>query len=168
MNVNYIDWNDYTISISNSNLKEIVEQGVELTDLTEEQLLNNSELTAQAEINAYLAPVYDMVSEFAKNWDDATDTRNKLVILCCVNCSLYHLHCTISPRDVPEKIEKLYEHCMDKLEAARRGEIDFGLNPRPEDEGGKTDWRSLGSNYKFTSKPFTDTRFVNADGTPNE
>ena len=154
-NIKYIAWNDYTISISNTNLKEIVEQGVELTDLTEEELMNNAELTAIAEVKAYLGPLYDMVSEFALNFDDDPDMRNKLVIKCVVCISLYHLHMVISPRDVPEKIEKAYEHCLDMMEGARKGDIDMGLYPRPEDEGGQVSQRQLGSNVKFVSKPFT-------------
>ena len=65
---------------------------------------------------------------------------------------------TINPRDVPEKVEKAYEHCMESLDAARRGELDFGLPTIPDDaDPSSVDWRHVGSNQKFTSKPFSDT-----------
>jgi len=159
-NVKYIDWADYTISISNSNLKEIVEQGIELTDLTEEALMNNAELTAQAEVRSYLRAVNDIDTEFAIDYDTQPDVRNKLTIQCVVNISLYCLHMTISPRDVPEKVEKAYERCIEMLDAARRGELDFGLDPAPEDDDSTVGWRVAGSNFKFTSQPFSDARII--------
>ena len=129
MNVDYIDWDDYTISISATNLQDIVAQGVEFSGVTEQELLDNSELTAQAEIRSYLAPVYKIDDEFDLNYTDVPDVRNKLTLRCNVNLSLYNLHMTISPRDVPEKVEKAYERCLEMLDAARRGELDFGLPP---------------------------------------
>ena len=157
-NVNYIDSVDYTISISVTNLDEIVAQGIESTSLTATELLNNSELTAQAEIRAYLNSVYQIDVEFAKNFDDEPDIRNKLTLRCCVNLSLFNLHMTINPRDVPEKVEKAYERCIESLDAARRGELDLGLLPNDDTtDPTLVNWRTLGSNIKFTSKPFADT-----------
>ena len=157
-NVNYIDSVDYTISISVTNLDEIVAQGIESTSLTETELLDNSELTAQAEIRAYLNSVYQMDVEFANNYDDAPEARNKLIVRCCVNMSLFNLHMTINPRDVPEKVEKAYERCLEMLDAARRGELDLGLLPNDDTtDPTLVNWRTVGSNTKFTSKPFADT-----------
>lgn len=157
-NVNYLDSVDYTISISIENLDEIIAQGIESTSLTETELLDNSELTAQAEIRAYLNAVYQIDTEFDKNHDDAPDIREKLTLRCCVNLSLYNLHMTINPRDVPEKVEKAYEKCLEMLDAIRRGELDIELIPNDDDtDPTATNWRTIGSNLKFTSKPFADT-----------
>jgi len=153
-NIDYIDKDDYTISISITNLEDIITQGIESSGVLEKELLDNSELTAQAEIRSYLAPVYEIDDEFAKNFTDAPDERNKLVLRCNVNLSLYNLHMTISPRDVPEKVEKAYERCLEMLDAARRGELDFGLPPAEPNGTDPVDWRTLGSNRKFVSKPF--------------
>jgi len=162
-NINYITKDDYTISISIENLDDIVAQGIESSGLLEADLLSNSELTAQAEIKAYLASVYDIDTEFAKNNDDDPDTRDKLTMRCVVNLSLFNLHCTINPRDVPEKVEKAYEHCLEQLDAARRGELVLDLPPLEDEDGDdtSTDWRTVGSNYKFTSKPFHEARLLN-------
>jgi len=162
-NINYIGWNDYSISINNENLDEIVNQAVEMTDLTKDELMGNSELTAQAEIRSYLKPVGDIDAEFDKNYTDSPDVRLKLVIRCVVNLSLYNLHMTISPRDVPEKVEKAYEHCLEMLEAARKGELDFGLGDPPTDDTDAVAWRTIGSNYKFTSKEFREARILDTD-----
>lgn len=157
-NINYIDKQDYTISISVTNLEDIIAQGIESTGLTEEQLLDNSELTAQAEIRSYLNSVYQIDVEFAKNYDDLPDERNKLTLRCVVNLSLFNLHMTINPRDVPEKVENAYDRCMQSLDAAQRGELDLGLIPNDETtDPSLVNWRTIGSNFKFTSKPFADT-----------
>jgi hypothetical protein len=153
-NTSYLDKDDYTICISIENLEDIIDQGIEASGVTEQELLDNSELTAQAEIRSYLNSIYKIDEEFAIDFDDAPDVRNKLVLRCTVNCSLYNLHMTISPRDVPEKIEKAYEHCMESLDAARRGELDFGLPPQEANGTDPTEWRKAGSNLKFVSKEY--------------
>jgi len=157
----YLQKDDYTISISVENLNEILEQAAELSGFTEDTVRENSELTAQAEITSYLSYKYDTATEFAKAFDDATDTRNKLILRCVVNCSLYNLHMTINPRDVPEKVEKAYEHCLEMMDAARRGEIDPGLDPVDDAK----DFVKFGSNVKFVSKPFLDQTIYNDDPT---
>lgn len=161
-NINYLTKEDYTISISIENLNEVIAQGVESTGLSEDTFLGNSELTAQAEVRAYLSSVYDMDTEFAKNNDDDPDIREKLTLRCVVTCSLYNLHMTINPRDIPEKIENAYEKCMETLEAARRGELELALPPLEDADGEDTStpWRKINSNYKFTSKPFDDAKIL--------
>jgi len=157
----YLQKDDYTISISLENLNEILEQAAEQTSFTQDTVRLNSELTAQAEINAYLSYKYDTATEFAKDFDDSPDVRNKLIMRCVVNCSLYNLHMTINPRDVPEKVEKAYDHCMEMMDAARKGELDPGLDPVDTAK----DFIKFGSNVKFVSKPFLDQTIYNDDPT---
>lgn len=157
----YIGKDDYSISISLENLNEILEQAAEQSNFTEDAVRLNAELTAQAEIRAYLNYRYDMDAEFALDFDDSPDTRYRLTIKCVVNCSLYNLHMTINPRDVPEKVEKAYEHCLEVLDAARRGELDLELTIRE----GKKEFTKFGSNVKFVSKPFLDQTVYNDDPT---
>lgn len=155
----YAQKDDYTISISLENLNEILEQAAEQTSFSEDTVRSNSELTAQAEIAAYLSYKYDVAAEFAKDFATQPDERNKLILRCVINCSLYNLHMTINPRDVPDKVEKAYEHCMEMMDAARRGEIDPGLDPVDEAK----DFVKFGSNVKFVSKPFLDQTLYNDD-----
>ena len=162
-NINYITWDDYTISIGRENLTEIVTQAVELTALSQDELMQNSELTAQAEIRSYLKSVYDIDAEFAIDYTDTPDVRNKLTLRCVVNLSIFNLHMTISPRDVPEKVEKAYERCIEMLDAARRGELDFGLDPAETTDPDTVAWRTVGSNYKFTSKEYDEARLLDTD-----
>jgi len=159
----YLNKDDYSIAISLENLNEVLEQAAEQTSFTEDQVRENSELTAQAEIRAYLNYRYDMDAEFALTppTPPAADARYKLTVKCVVNCSLYNLHMTINPRDVPEKVEKAYEHCMETLDAARRGELDLELTPRDD----ITEFVKYGSNVKFVSKPFLDQTIYNEETT---
>jgi hypothetical protein len=157
----YLQKDDYTISISLENLNEILEQAADQTGFSEDTIRENSELTAQAEITSYLSYKYDVATEFAKAFDVDPDTRNKLILRCVVNCSLYNLHMTINPRDVPEKVEKAYEHCLEMMDAARRGELDPGLDP----VDGAKEFIKFGSNVKFVSKPFLDQTIYNDDPT---
>ena len=155
----YLQKDDYTIAISLENLNEVLEQAAEQTGFTEDTVRLNSELTAQAEIKAYLNYRYVMDDEFALNFDDVPDERYKLMIKCVVNCSIYNLHMTINPRDVPEKVEKAYEHCMEMLDAARRGELDLDLHLQEEAK----EFVKAGSNVKFVSKPYLDQTIYNED-----
>jgi len=157
----YAGKDDYTISISLENLNEILEQAAEQTSFSEDKVRDNSELTAQAEIRAYLSYRYEIDDEFALLYTANPDTRNKLVLRCVVNCSIFNLHMTINPRDVPEKVEKAYEHCMEQMDAARRGEIDIGLPIKDDSK----EFLKAGSNVKFVSKPFLDQSVYNDDPT---
>ncbi len=157
----YLQKDDYTIAISMEKLNEVLEQAAEQTSFTEDTVRENSELTAQAEIKAYLNYRYVMDTEFAKvpPVPPAADTRYKLTVKCTVNCSIYNLHMTINPRDVPEKVEKAYEQCMEMLDAARRGELELDL-PLQDDA---KEYVKAGSNVKFVSKPFLDQTIYNDD-----
>lgn len=153
----YLTKDDYTIAISLENLNQILEQAAEQTSFTQDKVRENAELTAQAEISAYLSYRFKIADEFAKDGTADPDVRNKLIVKCNVNCSLYNLHMTINPRDVPEKVEKAYEHCCEMLDAARRGELDLGLDPVED----AYDFVKAGSNVKFVSKPFLDQTIYN-------
>ena len=159
----YAQKDDYTISISLENLNEVLEQAGDQTSFSEDTVRSNSELTAQAEITAYLSYRYEIAAEFALTppVPPAADTRNKLVLRCVINCSIFNLHMTINPRDVPEKVEKAYEHCMEQMDAARRGDIDIGLPIKDDSK----EFLKAGSNVKFVSKPYLDQTVYNDDPT---
>lgn len=154
----YLVKDSYTISISIDHLDKILTQAAEDSGLTADQIRTDSELTAQAEIDAYLAKYYDTVTEFAKNGATAPATRNKMILRCYVQLSLYNIFHTVSPRDIPEMRQKLYDDCIGMLKAYRDGELDFGLDVIDADGDGEADVQriQLNSHTKFISKPFTD------------
>jgi hypothetical protein len=151
----YIVKDDYTISISIDHLDQILAQAAATSGLTVDQIRTNSEDTAQAEINAYIAANYDTTTEFAIT---VLADRNKLILRCYINLSLYNIFVTISPRDVPENRLRMYTDCIDMLKAYRDGLLDFGLAVVDVDLDGEPDVQRtmLISGSKFISKPFTD------------
>lgn len=156
----YLAKDDYTISTSIDHLDQILTQAANNSGLTVDQIRVNSEDTAEAEINAYLSANYDTATEFALDSPDAT--RNKLIMRCMVNLSLYNIFHSVSPRDIPEMRKRLYDDCIAMLKAYRDGNLDFGLDPKDEDDDGEADVSRImfESNAKFTSKPFSDANLL--------
>jgi hypothetical protein len=154
----YLVKDDYTISTSIDHLDQILAQAATNSGLTVDQIRGNSEDTAEAEINAYLAANYDTATEFAINGAVAPTTRNKLILRCMVNLSLFNVFHTVSPRDIPAMRRTLYDDCIAMLKAYRDGELDFGLGIKDEDGDGVADVQRtmLCSHVKFNSDPFRD------------
>jgi hypothetical protein len=154
----YLTKDDYTISISINHVDQILTQAATSSGLTVDQIRVNSEQTAESEINAYLSKYYDIAEELAKT----TTSRNKLVIRCYVNISLYNLFATISGRDIPEMRKKLYDDSIDLLKAYRDGHLDFGLTVIDADGDGNPDVSTIEivSHRKFISKPYADPNTI--------
>ena len=158
----YLVKDSYTISISIDHLDNILAQAAVSSGLTVDQIRTDSELTAQAEIDAYLAKYYDTVTEFAIDGATLPATRNKMILRCYVQLSLYNIFHTVSPRDIPEMRQKLYDDCIGMLKAYRDGELDFGLDVIDADADGEADVQRImiTSHTKFISKPFTDPNLL--------
>jgi len=158
----YLVKDSYTISISIDHLDNILTQAAVSSGLTADQIRLDSELTAEAEINAYLSKYYATVAEFTIDGSVDPETRNKMILRCYVQLSLYNIFHTISPRDIPEMRQKLYDDCIGMLKAYRDGEIDFGLDVIDEDGDGEPDVQRtmITSHGKFISKPFTDPNLL--------
>lgn len=154
----YLVKDSYTISISIDHVDQILTQAANSSGLTVDQIRVNSEDTAEAEINAYLSANYDTVTEFAIDGSTDPEDRNKLILRCMVNLSLFNLFHTISPRDIPEMRQKLYDDCIEMLKAYRDGELDFGLDRVDADSDGEPDVQRtmISSGAKFNSRPFRD------------
>jgi hypothetical protein len=158
----YIKIDDYSLRITKEYLDQILAQAVENTGLTEEQVRQDSEETAYAEISAFLTGKYIIEDELAKDATAPVDDRNKIVLKCALDMSIYFIHWVINPRDVPELREKAYTNCREMLAAFRDGELIFltppasgGIAVRPIDEGG-TRRVNIYSQIKFNSKPYSD------------
>lgn len=155
----YLAKDDYTISISIDHLDQILAQAANNSGLTADQIRVNSEDTAEAEINAYLSKNYDTDTEFAI---DAPAPRNRMILRCMIQLSLYNIFHTISPRDIPEMRQRLYDECIETLKAYRDGMLDFGLDVIDADSDGDPDVERtmLISATKFISKPFSDPNLL--------
>ena len=158
----YFKIDDYTLRISKPYLDQILDQATELSGYTADQVLEDAQDTAIAEISAYLTSRYVIEDEFAKDATADPDNRNKMILKCGLDMAIYFIHWTINPRDVPELREKAYLSCREMLAAFRDGELLLlqppstgGVEIRTEEDGG--DKRTeLNSQIKFISKPYSD------------
>lgn len=156
----YLELDDYGTVATQIYLDQILTQASESTSLSKDEIRLDAELTAIAEISAFLTGRYIIEDEFIKVSPDAD--RNKIVMRCTMNFALYNIHFVINPRDIPELREKAMTACLEKLAAFRDGELIFltppasgGIEIRPVEDGG-TERLNLQSQIKFVSKPFND------------
>lgn len=163
----YLATDDYTLRIGVSHLTEILQQAIEQTGLTVDQVRANAESWARAMITGYLISQYDIAGEFAIA---APAVRNFQIMQAVIDLALYTLHKTINPRDVPDHIEKAYGNTMQWLGDARDKKIVVALNP-PLDKalqaGATKDVHFpqtfLDSQQKFVSKPYQDKRLFDTE-----
>lgn len=149
----YLKKSDYSLRISIVHLDEILTQAALTSGLTADQVRENAENLAYAEIKAWLSAKYKITEELGL--DSASTDRNPLVIKWAIDCALYTIHFTVNPRDVPEIREKAYKMAKEELEAARDATILPGLAQKDT----FYTRHLLGSQEKFTSKEFDLTEF---------
>lgn len=152
----YLKKDDYTLHISIDHLDQILAQAATTSGLTADQIREESEETAAAEIKSYLKAYYNIETELAKA--STATGRNRMIKKCMIDISLYNIFFTVNPRDIPESREKLYDKCITDLKAYRDGMLDFGLDVIDVDADGEADVQRIMLNgaRKFISKPFTD------------
>jgi len=149
----YLKLSDYSLRISIAHLDEILIQAAATSGLTVDQVRENAENLAYAEIKAWLSAKYKITEELAI--DSASTSRNALVMKWAIDISLYTIHFTVNPRDVPEIREKAYKMAKEELEASR----DATLLPGLAQKDTFYTRHLLGSQDKFTSKEFDLTEF---------
>jgi phage gp36-like protein len=153
----YLKKSDYTLRISVLHLDEILDEGAENSGLTTDTLLSNAEKWAVATIKSYLKTKYDIDAELAKDAAADPDTRNSQIEQVIIDFTLFTLHKTINPRQIPGHIQDAYDAAFTWLKEARDGLIvvDLPLAVLPEGEK-EIDNTFIESQQKFISKPFTD------------
>lgn len=160
----YLAKEDYTLRIPLTHLDEILNNASDDgTAINNDLIREDAEQTAQATIQSYLAARFLILDEFAKDSTDNPDIRNKIILKCMIDISIYNIYYSLNPRDMPTSRQNAYDECMEMLQAYKDGDLVFiappedpnGIAPRPEEDGG-TQRLILNSHYKFVSKPFTD------------
>ena len=156
----YLVQDDYTISIAIGDLTEILTQAAASSGLTTANVLDNAYLTAEAEAKAHLSPIYDMATELAKTGA----TRDRMLMKILVDITLYNIHFTVNPRDIPELRERAYQRALEVLRNFRDGVLVPSQIPRKDQAGiagaGRTE---IYSNRRFISKPFDDPSLLNPE-----
>lgn len=147
----YLKKDDYTLRISLDVLDEILTQAAATSGLTNDQVLAQAEALAIAEVRAYLVSKYKIGPEFSI--DSGSTARNMLILCWVIDITLFSLHFTVNPRDIPEIREKNYKRTIEALKAARDSNIILEI---PQVDPFYTR-HLLGSNpNKFVSHEFTD------------
>lgn len=159
----YLSEDDYTISISKTNLDEILTQAADTSGFSTDQVRQNAELTAQAEMRAYLYPIYAIDGEFQKSSPDTS--RERLTIKMCVDIALYNIHFSVTPRDVPDSRKRAYDSAIEMLKAFRDGHLVSALPRTPVSVSGGARNFEIYSERKFISKQFDDSLLLNPDQT---
>lgn len=155
----YLGKEDYTISSSIEDFNKILTAAARASTKPEDQIREESELTAQELITSYTSSRYDIALEFAKDSPDAT--RSRMIIKCNVDISLYYLHHTINPRQVPRTIKQNYDDCVSRLKGYQEGSMILPAVTQIEDPITNT---TIVSQPKFISKPFQDRKIIRDNG----
>lgn len=126
----FIKETDYDVLIR-TEIKNILLENYSTTKL------QSAEQMAIAQIKNYLAGRYDVTSIFtpmlepatADNLGEQIDTRNAFVVMITIDCTLYHLYCSIAPNKIPEHRSNRYQDALEwlKLMAEGKGNADLPL-----------------------------------------
>ena len=130
---------DYRIQIQDSVLATILQGSI-----TQNDTLLGAEKAALDEMKSYLRARYDVEAIFNQVGTD----RNELLVLFCVDITLYHLHSRITPNKVPEIRGIRYEAAIKWLKSVAKGEVSPDLPPNTDSEGNNIATVAYGSNPK--------------------
>lgn len=100
---------DFQQQIQDVNLQQIINNN--------SGFLDNSVLLAIAESRSYLIQKFDIDAEIQKTLTN----RDLQLVSCNVDIALYHLHCRISPRNIPELRLTRYENAIEWLKMCSQG-----------------------------------------------
>lgn len=158
----YLVKDDYTLHIALEHLDQVLKQAIKGSTLTPPQILQRTEGVAESEVISYLLGKYLIEDELAIDGSVDPDGRNKFIMRCMIDISLYHLFLSVNPRDVPESRQVQYDYAVSMLDKYRNEELNFGLPIVDLDGDGVEDVLriNLSSNRKFISRPFSDARLL--------
>lgn len=102
----------------------ILDEDRELISQSTESIREQAELMAVDQMSGYLRAKYDVDAIF----DPADeDERSQVLVMFCMDITLYHLHAGIPGRFVPEIRRIRYEDALAWLKDVAKGLIDPGL-----------------------------------------
>lgn len=117
----YLTTDDYLQAVKDAVLTRIIESDSEIRD--------TAELTAQGEVEGYLAARYDTAAIFGATGS----ARHPKVVGVMVDIALYHLYSRMSPDQVPTLRKERYTHALEWLKMVATQRINPNL-PEPADQ----------------------------------
>jgi phage gp36-like protein len=107
----YLTNTDFELQIQDVNLQQIINNNT--------ALLDSAVLLAIAESRSYLAQKFEVDAELLKTNTD----RDVQLVTYNVDIALYHLHCRIAPRNIPELRKTRYENAIEWLKLCSEGMV---------------------------------------------
>lgn len=119
----YILNTDYDLQIQDINLQQIINSN--------ETIRQQANTLAEAEMRSYLVQKYDIDAELLKTGAN----RDPQILQTTIDIALYHLHCRISPRNIPELRLNRYDNAKEWLKMCANGDLTPKLTVKPEKAG---------------------------------
>ncbi len=145
----YAEKEDYSLSISSTELNEILDEASNGYDITSEAVRLKCEKKAEDKIINYLGSKYDLATEFAQTGLD----RNFELLGVYIDLTLCAVFKSVSPDDIPEMRDEACQMAVKNLEMWRDGDKDLDGVDEIEDPVGRI---STIMPTKFISKPYSD------------
>ncbi len=149
----YIELEDYSLSISHKELTDILEEASDGYSISEDEVRLKCESRAESKINNFLSAKYDLAVEFVKTGT----ARNMALVGVYIDLTLCALFKSVSPTDIPEMRDENCKDAILNLEMWRDGSQDLtGVPIVPDPVKGHV----FISPTKFISKPEADPLII--------
>lgn len=123
----------------------ITEEDRAVVEQSDDAMRVVAEETAVELMSGYLRGRFNLTTAF----DGTTpSSRNKALVMFCLDITLYNLHSSISGRNIPEQRIKRYEDAIKWLEDVSSSKIDPGLPLKNDTNGEPVSNILFGSNEK--------------------
>jgi len=125
----------------------ITEDDLDIVQQSDDTVREAAEAAAIEMMSGYLRSRYNIELIFAD-----TPTKNKVIVMYCIDITLYNLHSALPGRFVPETRRVRYDDAIDWLKDVASGKVDPGLPAKNDDTGEPVTQILYGSNQKQSSE----------------
>ena len=132
----YLQTEDWLNKIMDVNLQQIINSNVAIQEA--------AGLLAESEARSYLIQKYDFDAELVK----IGAARDPQLLAYTVDIALYHLHCRIAPRNIPELRQTKYDNAISWLKMCAFGDVTPKLSVKDPKAGARI---RFGSNKRNTN-----------------
>ncbi|WP_271782215.1 phage protein Gp36 family protein [Aquimarina algiphila] len=109
---------------------------------------STAEDMAIAQIKNYLFGRYDTTAIFTPLPDqNSTDFRNAHIVMCTIDCTLYHLYSSLAPNKIPQHRSDRYQDVLNWLKDVYRGNAPADLPKKKDDKGTSNTGIKISSEY---------------------
>lgn len=121
----YLQKNDYTTRVSTDLLHQIVNT----PDGAQDNLMHTADKVATDTIATYAGVLYNTLPEWQKEGAD----RNHMLVKWALDIAVYTIYQRIDDEQIPEKVIKNYDDCIEDLQKVAKGNLPLNLPPRIND-----------------------------------